>query len=132
MEFFRGKLVECFESPERAHRILAELEKRQLLEIVDISPPPDSANAVDPALQFLDPVPFDGDLAAIYKAHDREYVDFVRTIFDDWRKELKRDKQSYALPHAFNRLRDELGDLPKPAMASPYAKLGYYSFDACT
>lgn len=119
MEFFRGSLVECFEKPDRAIAILKEV--CQLGEVITMPACPLSEQAgyqtqvePDPAL-----------LGLIRQVHKAEYVDFVRTIFPAWQSEMPN--QAYALPHTFNRLRS---DLAEPA--SPYAKLGYYSFDTGT
>ncbi|MGB3294391.1 MAG: histone deacetylase family protein [Phormidesmis sp.] len=120
MEFFRGNLVECFETPERAIAILEEV--RKLGEVVTLPslPLPEQADGTQGQVEP------DADLLKLIKrVHKPAYVDFVRTIFRAWQQAMP--SQSYALPHTFNRLSQ---DLPEPA--SPYARLGYYSFDAGT
>ncbi len=119
-EFFRGSLVDCFENPDRAFKILNEVRQRSLGEIVEL---PASEEEKTATPQFMKP---EADLLTLIKrVHKAEYIDFVRTIFQDWQCEVPM--QPYALPHTFNRL-----SLDRAEPLSPYAKLGYYSFDTGT
>ncbi|CAN5646675.1 acetylpolyamine amidohydrolase AphA [soil metagenome] len=127
-EFFRGNLVECFEKPDRALKILQEIRKRSLGEIVTL-PAPTVESGNNNREEFFDSTTViepDADLLRLIKlVHKEAYISFVRTIFQEWRQVVPT--QSYALPHTFNRLAK---DRAEPA--SPYAKLGYYSFDTGT
>ena len=127
-EFFRGNLVECFEKPERALKILKEVRRRNLGEIVFL-PPPNLLNHSDDGeaqcVDFKSISPSADLINLIGLVHEEGYINFVRTIFQHWRCEVPM--QPYALPHAFNRFgRRDVNPM------SPYAQLGYYSFDAGT
>ena len=128
MEFFRGNFVECFENPERAFRILREVYRSNLGEVVVLPSQAWFQNSIINEEQFVDPEPIvpNPDLLRLIRlVHGEEYIDFVRTIFQDWKREVPM--QSYALPHIFNRIGPDKFD-----PSSPYAKLGYHSFDTCT
>ena len=123
-EFFRGNLVECFERPERAFRILREVRRRNLGEVIEPTELPPSG--FDPAL-----------FALIEKVHSEEYVRFVRTIYHDWCDLLARDDDQaalprYILPHTFDRLGRDAAGLGATEPVGAYGRLGFYSFDACT
>jgi len=130
MEFFRGRTVECFENPERALRILKEINKRKLGDVIILPP---SSQSDDYSQLLIEPALIEPSLELlklINTVHDRDYVEFVRTIFHDWHREVPM--QSYALPHTLNRLGRDNINLDNISLKNPYAKLGYYSFDVCT
>ncbi len=118
MEFFRGNLVKCFEKPDRAISILKEV--RQLGEVITMPACPLSEQAgyqtqvdPDPAL-----------LGLIRQVHKLEYIDFVRTIFPAWQREMPA--QAYALPHTFNRLRSDLAEPATPLENGARSQSTYY------
>jgi len=102
-EFHRGRLVPCFEKPERADIILGEVRASGL------------GDPIDPDHWGLDP---------ILRIHTADYVDFLGAAHDDWR-EINGDTD--AVPHVWN-----VGRTGSSLPTSIYGKLGHYSCDAGT
>ena len=109
-EMFRGRLVDCHETPERLDHVLAEWHRRGL------------GDARTPAVD-------DADLdAALARLHDPRYLHFLAHAWDDW----------VGLDPA-NAGRDALASVwPAPGMRTDplpenfAARLGAFSFDAGT
>ena len=100
-ELTDGRLVPCFEKPERAEVIHESVLRAKLGEIV---PPEDHG---------LDP---------IVRVHSPKFVDFLRTAHDQWRR-TRGDTD--ALPLAW-----PTRGLRRTEPKSLTGRLGYYSFDA--
>ena len=101
-EFYRGKLVPCFESPERAEQILARVKERGLGPVRA----PDRFGR--------------GPLARV---HSGDYLDFLASAWEEWQALGETgDALPYAWPAAGLRR-----DVP-PAHID--GKLGFYSIDA--
>jgi acetoin utilization deacetylase AcuC-like enzyme len=129
-EFFRGRLVPCFERPERALRVLAELRARGLGEIVELRPPADAGGR-----KYTPDLLSDDLLRHVAKAHSVEYVGFVASIFAEFQSELRSaggPEQSYALPYVIDRLGRNEDRLRRIVPATASGRLGYYSFDTGT
>ncbi len=65
-ELSGGELVRPFECPERIEYILAEISKRKLGPIIE---------------------PINQNLEIIYKVHDKKYVKFLESAWNEWTKE---------------------------------------------
>ena len=103
-ELFGGELVACFEKPERADMILAEVKKRHLGEV-------------------LSPHIFDEDrLTAV---HSPAYVAFLKSAWDEW---TASGETGDILP-CFSPARDMRFDRVPEAI---YPRVCYYSFDTTT
>lgn len=102
-ELHRGSLVPCFEKPERAEIILGAVRERALGEVIG---------------------PEELGLEGILRVHDADYVEFLRTIHDDWRA-INGDTD--AVPHVWN-----VGRSGSAVSTSVYGRLGHYSCDAGT
>jgi len=111
---FRGRLVDCHETPDRLTRVLAELQRRG---IGPLQAAVDAGAGVDNALD-----------AALARIHSPRYLQFLAHAWDDW----------VALDPA-NAARDALPSVwPAPGMRFDVlpdnfaARLGLFSFDAGT
>ncbi|VWX57586.1 Acetylpolyamine amidohydrolase 2 [Burkholderiales bacterium 8X] len=107
-EMFRGRLVPCFELPDRVDHVYAELLRRALGPIV----PPDG----------------DFDEVLLAKVHAPRYLDFLAHAWDEWVALDPAHAQQDALPSYWptRGMRSDL--LP----ASFPARLGLFAFDAGT
>ena len=101
-EFYRGRLVPCFEMPERADQVLDRVRNAGLGPIV----PPD---------RF--------DRAALARVHTDDYLTFLETAWDEW---VALGETGDALPYVWPAT-DLRRDVP-PAHID--GKLGFYSIDA--
>ncbi|MEO1191580.1 MAG: histone deacetylase family protein [Pseudomonadota bacterium] len=101
-ELIGGELVPQFEKPARMDMVLGQLDARGFTDRVG----PD-AIGLEPAL----------------RVHDKDYLDFLASAWDDWSAE--QPDQSFALAFTFGmrRLRQEPGK-------SIHQRLGWYAFDA--
>lgn len=104
-EMFRGKLVPCFEVPDRLDFVLQELRRRAL-------GPLETPPAVD--------------LPALERIHARRYLDFLAGAWDEWVALDPANAELDAIP-SYWPIRTFRSDvLP----ASFPARLGLFSFDA--
>ncbi len=111
-EMFRGKLVDCHEVPDRLAYVLAEVQRRQMGDIV--APPSDLALS-----------------EALEKVHTRAYLEFLAQAWAQWVELDPSNAERDALPsvwplaqpHAFRT------DAPPRNFA---ARLGQYAFDSGT
>ena len=111
-EMFRGRMVDCHESPARLQHVLDELARRPVGEL--LRPP---AN-----------LPLD---AALHKVHSPEYLQFLAGAWDEWvamdpanaTRDALASVWPLAQPHAFRT------DKPPQNFA---ARLGQYAFDSGT
>jgi len=101
-EFYRGRLVPCFEMPARADQVLDRVRASGLGDVI---------------------APDRFDRAALTRVHTGDYVAFLETAWDEW---LALGETGDALPYAWPAagLRQ---DVP-PAHID--GKLGFYSIDA--
>jgi len=65
-ELYGGQLVKPFERPSRAEFIINRVKDENLGPVID---------------------PQDHGMDAIYKVHDRDYVDFMQSAWDQWQAE---------------------------------------------
>lgn len=103
-ELIEGTIIPCVENPGRADAILDRVRQIGLGAIEE---------------------PDDFGLGPITKVHSAEYVDFLRSAWDEWRNE---HGETDGLPTAWPVGRAFRNVAPKGIDA----KLGYYSFDAGT
>lgn len=103
-EMFRGQMVPCFELPARVDHVLSELTRRKLGPVQA-------------------PGPFDD--AVLARVHTRDYLQFLRTAWDDWvtldPANAQRDALPSVWPHHGMR-RDRAPD-------NFAARMGLYAFD---
>ncbi|SEO27791.1 Acetoin utilization deacetylase AcuC [Duganella sp. CF517] len=106
-EIFRGELVPCFEKPERADSVLAELGRRGLGRIV---------------------TPHGVPLMSLERIHTPRYLHFLRTAWSEWLALDPANAQKDAFPAVWpvRTLRDDI----EPDNFC--AKLGLYSMDSGT
>ena len=102
MELSFGKIVETFEMPRRAEIVLARVRE------VGLGP-------VETPAEF--------DIALIKRIHDTGYVDFLRSVFDEWRA-AGRDGEVW--PYSWRHRSMPPIDAPPSGLD---ARLSYYSFD---
>jgi acetoin utilization deacetylase AcuC-like enzyme len=103
-ELHAGELVPCFEKPERADMILAEVKKRHLGEVLS---------------------PHEFDESRIAAVHSPAYVAFLKSVWGEW---LKVGGKGDLLP-CISPARDMRFDrVPEDV----FLKACYYSFDATT
>jgi acetoin utilization deacetylase AcuC-like enzyme len=107
MEMFRGRLVPCFEVPDRQDHVVARVRERQL-------------GAVEVAAEF--------DEAAITRVHAPRYVDFLKTAWHEWVALDPANAQVDALPSVWP-IRTLRADREPRNFA---ARMGLYSYDAGT
>lgn len=101
-EFYRGHLVPCFESPERAEQILAQVSSRGLGPVC---------------------APERFGRAPLARVHTADYLDFLATAWDEWSALGETgDALPYAWPAAGLRR-----DVPPRHIDG---KLGFYAIDA--
>ena len=109
-EMFRGRLVDCHETPQRLDHILAELQRRRL---GPLQPAVDAGAALT---------------AAIQRVHSPRYLDFLARAWDDWVALDPTNAERDALPSVW----------PAPGMRFDVlpdnfaARMGLFSFDAGT
>jgi acetoin utilization deacetylase AcuC-like enzyme len=101
-EFYCGKVIDCYEVPGRAERIVHALRELNLGPIIC-------------------PEPIDRDL--LHRVHDADYLHFLETIYPHWAAE---NCETDALPYVFSRRSDGL-----PA-AMAIARLGQFATDVCS
>ena len=106
-EMYRGALVPCFEVPERADQVLAELQRRQL-------------GPVQPPQAFDD--------AVLERIHSRRYLRFLVSAWDQWVALDSAHAGKDILPSVWP-TRSFRTDIEPDNFA---AKMGLYSFDAGT
>ena len=107
VEMFRGALVPCFEVPARADHVVAELQRRQLGDV-------------------LEPQAFDD--AALAAIHSPRYLNFLATAWDQWVALDAAHAAKDILPSVWP-TRTFRTDIEPDNFA---AKVGLYSFDAGT
>ena len=97
-ELYGGQLVKPFERPSRAEFIINRVKDENLGPVID---------------------PQDHGIDAIYKVHDRDYVDFMQSAWDQWQAE---DFAGEAIPTTWpaRRMRNRVPDFIE-------GKLGYYA-----
>ena len=97
-ELYGGQLVKPFERPSRAEFIINRVKDENLGPVID---------------------PQDHGMDAIYKVHDRDYVDFMQSAWDQWQAE---DFAGEAIPTTWpaRRMRNRVPDFIE-------GKLGYYA-----
>ena len=97
-ELYGGQLVKPFERPSRAEFIINRVKDENLGPVID---------------------PQDQGMDAIYKVHDRDYVDFMQSAWDQWQAE---DFAGEAIPTTWpaRRMRNRVPDFIE-------GKLGYYA-----
>jgi acetoin utilization deacetylase AcuC-like enzyme len=106
-EFFRGALVPCFEKPERADAVLAELGRRGLGRIV---------------------TPQGVPLMSLERIHTPRYLHFLRTAWSDWLALDPANAGRDALPSVWP-VRSLRHDIEPDNFT---ARLGLYSMDSGT
>ena len=106
-EMYRGALVPCFEVPERADQVLAELQRRQL-------------GTVQPPQAFDD--------AVLERIHSPRYLRFLASAWDQWVALDPAHSSKDILPSVWP-TRSFRTDIEPDNFA---AKMGLYSFDAGT
>ena len=106
-EFFRGALVPCFEKPERADAVLAELGRRGLGRIV---------------------TPHGVPLMSLERIHSPRYLHFLRTAWSDWLALDPANAGRDAFPSVWP-VRSLRHDIEPDNFT---AKLGLYSMDSGT
>ena len=104
-EMFRGELVPCFEVPDRADLVLAELQRRAL-------------GPIEAPQAFGD--------EAIARVHSRRYLDFLAGAWAEWVALDPRNAERDAIPSYWPNRGFRSDVLP----ASFPARLGLFSFDA--
>ena len=102
-EFHQGKFVPCFESPSRVHNIATALRDRG-------------------ARDFLRPRDF--GLEPILRVHDSGYVQFLRTIHDEW---IAKGNEGDVMPYLW-----PVPGLKRMAHGNLNAKVGSYAFSSDT
>ena len=107
LECFRGEMVPCHEKPERADLVLAELQRRNLGEIV---------------------TPHRAPLVSLVRIHTPRYLHFLRSAWSDWLALDPANANKDALPSVWpiRTLRDDI----EPDNFA--ARLGLYSMDSGT
>lgn len=107
VEMYRGQLVPCFEKPQRADFVLAELQRRNLGAIVTPQRVP---------------------LVSLERIHQSRYLEFLRNAWQEWVALDPANAERDALPWCWpiRGLRDDIE--PKDFTA----KLGLYSTDSAT
>jgi acetoin utilization deacetylase AcuC-like enzyme len=104
---YRGELVPCFEKPQRADFVLAELQRRNLGNIV---------------------IPQRVPLMSLERIHHSRYLEFLRNAWQDWVALDPANAERDALPWVWP-IRGARDDIePKDFTA----KLGLYSMDCAT
>jgi acetoin utilization deacetylase AcuC-like enzyme len=106
-EFFRGALVPCFEKPERADAVLAELGRRGLGRIV---------------------TPHGVPLMSLERIHSPRYLHFLRTAWSDWLALDPANAGRDAFPSVWP-VRSLRHDIEPDNFT---AKMGLYSMDSGT
>ena len=102
-EFHQGKFVPCFESPSRVRNILVALQEHGIEECVS---------------------PDDFGIDPILRVHDAGYVDFLRTIHEEW---IAAGNQGDVIPYLW-----PVPGLRRMEHANLNAKVGSYSFSSDT
>ncbi|MES2901447.1 MAG: histone deacetylase family protein [Pseudomonadota bacterium] len=106
-EMFRGEMVPCFEKPERADMVLAELQRRALGSIV---------------------APREVALAALERIHPARYLHFLRTAWSQWIALDPANAERDAFPSVWP-IRGHRSDVEPDNFA---ARMGLYSMDGGT
>lgn len=106
-EIYRGEMLPCFEKPQRADFVLAELERRNLGEIVTPQVVP---------------------LMSLEKIHSLRYLDFLRHAWQEWLAldPANANKDAFPAVWPVRSLRDDI----EPTNFC--ARLGLYSMDSGT
>jgi acetoin utilization deacetylase AcuC-like enzyme len=106
-EFFRGELVPCFEKPERADMVVAELGRRGLGQIV---------------------TPHGVPLVSLERIHTPRYLHFLRSAWSEWLALDPANAARDALPSVWP-VRSLRSDIEPDNFC---ARLGLYSMDSGT
>ena len=106
-EFFRGELVPCFEKPERADSVLAELGRRGLGRIV---------------------TPHGVPLMSLERVHTPRYLHFLRGAWNEWVALDPANAKKDAIPSVWP-IRTLRSDIEPENFA---ARMGLYSMDSGT
>lgn len=104
---FRGEQVPCFEKPERADMVLAELERRGLGQIV---------------------TPHGASLASLERIHSPRYLHFLRRAWSEWTALDPANAERDAFPSVWP-IRGMRHDVEPDNFA---ARMGLYSMDSGT
>lgn len=107
VEMFRGELVPCFEVPDRADFVLAEIRSRRLGEV-----------------QYAPELPE----AGLTRIHAQRYVDFLRGAWQEWLALDPGNAERDAFP-SYWPVRTFRSDVLPASFA---ARMGLFSFDAGT
>lgn len=107
VEIYRGEILPCFEKPQRADFVLAELERRNLGQIV---------------------TPQGVPLMSLEKIHSPRYLDFLRHAWQEWVALDAANAQKDAFPAVWP-VRSLRADIEPDNFC---AKLGLYSMDSGT
>ena len=102
-EFHQGKFVDCFENPSRVLNIVAALRDR----------------GID---AFTAPTDFGAE--PILRVHDADYVEFLRTIHDEW---IAAGNEGDVMPYLW-----PVPGLKRMAHENLNAKVGSYAFSSDT
>jgi len=105
VEMFRGRMVPCFEVPERVDHVLAELTRRSIGPIQ---------------------APQEWDDCALAAIHDLRYLDFLSTAWQEWVALDAGNAQCDAIPSVWP-IRGMRSDQVPENFA---ARMGLFSFDA--
>lgn len=97
-ELFRGEMVPCFEMPERANMILNRVKTSNLGDIIE---------------------PDDFGMDPILAIHDKGFVDFLTTVWDEWLA-IGCEGEVFAISWPTRRMRERI---PK----NIEGKVGYYA-----
>lgn len=111
-EMFRGRMVDCHESPARLQHVLDELARRPVGELL---PPPAD-------------LPLD---AALQKVHSPEYLQFLANAWDEWVAMDPANAERDALPSVWPLAQPHAFRTDKPPLNFA-ARLGQYAFDSGT
>jgi acetoin utilization deacetylase AcuC-like enzyme len=114
-EMFRGRLVPCHEVPARLDHVLAELQRRPMGELRT----PEDFGAADTDAAFE---------AVLARIHQRRYLDFLATAWDEWVALDPSNADLDALPSVWP-VRGFRADVVPANFA---ARMGLFSFDAGT
>jgi acetoin utilization deacetylase AcuC-like enzyme len=109
-EMFRGRMVDCHETPSRLDHVLAELQRRP---VGPLRTPAESPTQLD---------------AALARLHSPRYLDFLAHAWDDWVALDPTNTERDALPSVWPAPGMRLDVLPDNFAA----RLGLFSFDAGT
>ena len=111
-EMFRGRMVDCHESPARLQHVLDELARRPVGEL--LTPAAD--------------LPLD---AALQRVHSPEYLQFLANAWDEWVAMDPANATRDALPSVWPLAQPHAFRTDKPPLNFA-ARLGQYAFDSGT